>query len=593
MSDKETKSPSGPAGYSPPLLRPGGWLGWCALVLMNLFLLGAAGLFWQYLHSGRWFDFSARAFGRDLTTPLGTVLLGPLDIFSYPWMILIAGLALAVLIVIPLATAVMYQLLLSLVFVAVVAVVAHSPMLALALAAGCLVAGRTKLRRDYPMVALLLGLVPVCLFLYLLAYPGIDATMLLPLQRWILALPFFLAILLAIMAGGVAVILATAGRLRSGVIWPGAGIIILASAGLFYWQIGPAELHYAILTKTVSPGDAIFAPVPREAWIKIHGEGLGEQALTLRINDDLEARRARLASHCEEFLRQYPKSPRAPSVAWLRAQCESLQLDARGLDSGLISYTAAFVQRKSTDAWESLLEKYPTSRPAALARWHLGVLQLRLAASGPGPSALAWAKLARGTLRQAQQELREVVADLRDEDTAAGGAVFGRSALLPGKQNYENALFAVECLNWTIDRNDVLTDARCAQALARLTGANPYRHQYDAEIKALATAPDYAQTKMADNLQIAQAKLHRNVYDRAEALKAIAADQRTDAAIEAFYELGRISMQTASARVIRLLLNRPEEYFKIVIAAPRNPWQGRAAENLLWLGSTAPAEQKP
>jgi len=181
---------------------------------MNMFLLSAAGLFWQYLHSGRWFDFSAQAFGRDLTTPLGTVLLQPLDIFSYPWMILIAGGTLAVLIVVPLATAVMYQLLLSLIFVAIVAVVAHSPMLALALAAGCLVAGRTKLRRDYPMVALLLGLVPVCLFLYLLAYPGIDATMLLPLQRWILALPFFLAILLAIMAGGGAVFPATAGPWR-------------------------------------------------------------------------------------------------------------------------------------------------------------------------------------------------------------------------------------------------------------------------------------------------------------------------------------------------------------------------------------------
>lgn len=590
--DKRTSEPSGLAGYSPPLLRPRSKFRWCASVLLNLLLLIGAGGFWQYLHSGNWFDFTAEAFRRNLTTSLGTVLLQPLDIFSHPLMILIAGLTLAVLIILPITIAVMYQLLLALLFVVIVAVLAHAPFLALALAVGCFVAARTRLRRDYPFLAILMGLIPVCLFLYLLAYPGIDAV-LLPLQRWILAMPFFLAILLSIFLGGMAVLLAKLLKFQPGVIWPGAIILLGSAVGLFYWQIGPGELQYSLLTKSLASGNAIFSPIPRDEWVRLHGAGLNEQTLLLRILDDLEQRLAKLNRTCDGFLHRFPKSNRAPSIAWLGAQCKSLQLDTHSLENKLISYKSSHTKLRSDEAWKNLLKKYPNSPHASLALWHIGILQLRQSASLKGQAAIVVAKEAYKTLRLAEKKLQEIVQNHRNLPPTSQIGVFRKLTSLPSPQDYENLLFQVECLNWKIARNDVLTEPNCAIAMARLLDANPYAPQYNASLKILASDPAFSKTKMADNLQIAVARLNQNIYDRAEAMKAVAEDQRSDAAIEAFYELGRISMQTASASVIRLTLKAPEEYFKVVIAAPRNPWQGRAAENLAWLQATSASNQEP
>ncbi len=591
--DKRLSEHSSLTGYSPPLLRPRSKLRWCAIVLLNLLLLAGAGEFWQYLHSGKWFDFTTEAFRRNLTTPLGTVLLQPLDIFSHPWMILVAALTLAVLIIVPITVSVMYQLILAIVFVLFVAVLAHAPILALALAAGCLLAARMRLRRDYPFLAVLMGLLPVCLFLYLLAYPGIDAPMLLPLQRWLLALPFFLAILLSIITGALAVLLAKLTKFQPGVIWPGVVIMLGSAVGLFYWQIGPGELQYSLLTKSLAPGNAIFASIPRDEWVRLHGAGLNEQALRLRILDDLEQRLAELEKNCDTFLTRFPKSSHAPSVAWLEAECKSLQLDTHSLESKLISYTFSHTNQLSADSWAKLLEKYPASPQAALARWHIGILELRQAASLKDSAATEQAKLAYKTLRLAEQELRKVVKGQRENSSASLPDIFRKLPSLPGPQEYETALFQAECLNWKIACNDVLTNPPCAIALARLLDANPYAPQYSESLKALAKDPAFLKTKIIDNLQIAVAGINRNIYDRAEAMKAVAEDQRCDAAIEAFYELGQISMQTASASVIRLTLQPPEEYFKVVIAAPRNPWQGRAAENLAWLQSTNAGNQEP
>mgnify|MGYP001488237628 CR=1 FL=1 len=60
-------------------------------------------------------------------------------------------------------------------------------------------------------------------------------------------------------------------------------------------------------------------------------------------------------------------------------------------------------------------------------------------------------------------------------------------------------------------------------------------------------------------------------------------DERTDAAIIANFELGKLAMRTAEAPDIGRLvkgLKTPEEYFRIVIAAPENPYQQKAAELL-------------
>ena len=88
---------------------------------------------------------------------------------------------------------------------------------------------------------------------------------------------------------------------------------------------------------------------------------------------------------------------------------------------------------------------------------------------------------------------------------------------------------------------------------------------------------------MEDNLKLADALARRSRYRQAEALIELAKYRLTDAAIEANFALGRLAMQSAAAPALPLIVDKPEEYFKAVVAARENPWQVRAAKHLAWL----------
>ncbi len=590
MTPERRKDDPALAGYSPPLLKPRGPVRWGLFVSLNLAAFAAANVFLLYLRSGTWLDVSPEAFRRDLTTPLGQVLLEPLNIFTHPWMILVLGLLLALLIAVPIVTAVMYPLLLAMVFVVMVAVLGHAPWLALALAAGCLLAARSRLRREYPFLAALMGLLPVGVYLYLLTYAGIDAALLLPLQRWVLAVPFVLATISAMTVMAIVVWMARLRKFQPGVFWPALLLLLPPTVAVFYTQVGPAELHYTLLMRSLAPRSALLAPIAREEWVRRHGEGLGEQRLFQAIRDDLTLRRNRLSRRCEDFLRRFPHSRRAPAVAWIDAQAQSLQLDQPSFEDQLISYTSAWPRESSAAAWRALLRAYPDSDQAALARWHLGVMAFRTIVGRDAEATLRQAVAVDKQLREARDQLRRIVA-LRRETALRNrpASVFSSLASLPTMPVYEQALFEAEKLTWWIERNDVLNDSRCAQALARWLCANPHRLRYAHTIQTLAADPAYAETSMADNLCMMRARLHEDPYDRAKAMLPLAADQRTDTAIEAHYELGRITMQSAHAQGISQVegIRSPETYFKIVVAAPPNPWQQKALDHLQWLPPSA------
>lgn len=596
MTPERRNTESTLTGYSPPLLKPRNSLRWWVFVLAKLAAYAATCLFWHYVQSGSWADFHGETFRRDLRVSLGQVLLEPLGIFTHPWMILIVAALLAALIAVPLATAVMYPLLLAMVFVGMTAVLAHAPWLALSLALGCLLTARSRLRREYPYLAALLGFLPVGLYLYLLTYAGLDATLLLPLHRWLLAVPFTLATVLTVFFLSLVVRLARWGKFQPGVIWPILLLLPPAAAGIFYTQIGPAELRYVLLVQPLAPGEALLPSLPREEYHRRHAPGLNERALEARLDEELLRQRRRLEQQCETFLRSCPRGERAPSVAWLAAQAQSLQRDRRPGSEAMILYTSAWPTSKSVGAWRRLLTDYGDAPPAAIARWRLGELTLRETADQKDDShVLLQAAEADKLLQSARNRLREFVERLREEESHRQEGIFSRYPSLPRLDVYEHALFETEVLVWRIERNDVLRDARCARALGKLLAINPYLPDYARRVKQLAAEPEFQNTPMADNLRLAVAKLCADPYDRLESLLPLAADQRTDSSIEAHFELGRLTLQTTPAWATPLpeSVQTPETYFKIVVAAPPNPWQPAALENLRWLQSSAAPRQKP
>lgn len=590
-------------GYSPPLLKPRSRLRWVLFVLFNLAAYTLACAFWQYLRTGRWLHLTAESFHEGLTTSMGQMLLEPMSIFTYPWMMGVHAVILALLIAVPLAVAVMYQLLLAILFVVLVGVVAHAPILALALALGCLIAARTRLRRNWPFWACILGLLPVVIYLYLLTYAGIDASLLLPIQRWLLAGPYLAALLLSALAAAAVVGMARLTKFQPGVIWPALVLLLAGGMGLFYLKVGPAELHYALLTRPLRTTGPLLAPVARDEFLQQQGRGLVGQRLHNRIQDDLHSQRDRLIDRCESFLRRFPDSPHAPAVAWIAARAESLQTDRADPDSPLITFTARYLLPASADAWRRLAEAWPDAEQAALARWHLARLELLnalaidLASNLPPDQAdrqrIQHVVQAERTLRQARDALAEAVRNQPPQDARRQQPLLNDPPDWPSPARYADALFELDQLLWTLQRNEALHNPTAARALLKLLAINPCQPDHAGRLRQLLDEPAVAQSPLADNIRLELAKTYSDPYQRARALIERADDELTDAAIEANYELGRLLLQSARAPGLSLIegIKTPADCFRTVLAAPPSPWQQRAREHLDWLSESSTPDE--
>jgi len=561
---------------SAPLLRPTNR--WRTGLFLSINLAGflLVNAFWLYLSSGKWADFSPAAYHRSLATPLGQVLIRPLSVFTHPWMILVLGLLLGVVV----------RLLVAGAFVSIIAVFGHAPVLAVAVGIGCLLAARTPLRSDMPFLAALLGLLPVAVYLYLFAFLGTDAAALAG-QQLVLSLPFFVGGVGAILSAAVVLALARVTGFRPGAIWPVLAVLLAAPAAMFYTRIGVDELQYALISDELAWSDEIFSPVLLRDWRLRHdAAGLTLAKLKVRIEGQLAQRRHELARRCEAFVARFPASRRVPAILWLQAQALSLQLHAPGLEleTPVVRFSASYPSQASAEIWRRLVTEYGQAPHAALARVRLGVMALRARQVDRAE------KLLREAIRQLRSELSSMV---NRRARATEFSLFFPPPQQPPQAYYSEMLLAAERLIWLIERNDLLTDPPAAEATAAYLQANPHQLDYRQRLGRLAET--YEGTKMGDNLKLAVALATPNLYERAEMLILLAEDERTDSAIEANYHLGHLALRTREAPALGLVekLKSPREYFQLVVAAPKNPWQELAAFHLAALKTAQTATSVP
>ncbi len=574
MNEAANKEPYDHHRGRQPLLRPTSR--WRAGLFLAINLAGFAVVcaFWQYLTSGSWTNFTPDAFRRELTTSLGELVVGPLSVLTHPWMILVTALLLAVVIFVPITVAVLYRLRYAGLFIAVLIVVAKAPVLGIFLSMGCLLASVTRLRSNMPFVAILPGLFLAAIYFFLLGFAGSELSATLPQQRWALIAPFVLAGLGALLSASLVLALAKLTGFRPGIVCPVLAILLAGPLVIFYVKIGPAELDYALISKQIAEEDAIFKPKALAEWAEENAaQGLNGPILNTAIQDDLETRCQKLIKCCDRFLAKYPQNSRAPTVLWIKSQCQSLQVNESALDTGLIKYSACYTSRQSERSWNQLLENYPISPQAALASWRLAQLALRKAET----------KKAFELLESAFRLLRKY----RHKDEEAGedklnGSLFSDMTAIPRQRYYRKALFDIEHLIWLIRENNILSDPVAAEALAAYLRENPNQKQiiYCGKLDKLLDV--YEGTKLGDNLILAVAKATGDTYVKAEMLIGIARDSRTDAAIEANFELGRLALRTAEAPALALMpqLKSSREYFELILSKPLNPWTRLAAEYL-------------
>ena len=298
--------------------------------------------------------------------------------------------------------------------------------------------------------------------------------------------------------------------------------------------------------------------------------GLNDNAVRVRINDDLAKHRDELIDLCRRFVSRHKNSRHAPAALWLAAQAVSLQVSDAALRSEppVVTYTASWPMDESADAWQRLRQEYPGSSQAALARWQSAELALR--AAQPDEAY----KLLKSAMQQTQAYL--------DEKPRKGAAseIFQAPAPVPSREYYLDSLFEMRKLLWLIEQNQLLQDPKSAAGLAALMRINPNRPDYAQQISAVLDAQDtnYAQTSIGDNLLLAEAMASMDKYERAGKLRWLAWDSG-DAAVEANYTLGQLVLREP-ALMLEPWIEPPAAYFQRVTAAAENPWTQLAKDAL-------------
>jgi len=531
--------------------------------------------FWHYLATGQWADLSLAAYRQDLARPFSQVLFRPVSIFTHPWMALVIALTAAALTVVPIMVAVVQRLLLATAFILVVAVVGHAPVLALALAVGAVLAARTRLRADFPFVAMALGVLPAAIYMIFSIFAGSDSASVLPIQRWILPAPYVGAVLVAAPAFAIATVLGRFRYLRELAAILVLGALAAGAVGVFYAKVGPDELAYAFIADGLSADDKLFHDVSLADW-KRRGGGKGLNPMTLlnRVKEDLQYRRLELFDRCGAFMQDHPRSSRAPEVLWIQGQCMSLKVRRQAYEDGLVSYDASYTGADSADIWRRLVDDYGGSPQAALAQWHLAALALRDGKVGRGDE----------LLRAAAERLQ---AFLEAHPPAPGGArpVFSGPSTVPSTVYYADVLFKVRRLVWQIQRNHLYEDARAAQAFGEFLGIDASeltRDKYLARLKKLIET--YEDTPIEDNLRLAIALAAPKLWGSKIEMLVQLARETNDAAVEANFHLGELTMEEPVLGLeLSLDIREPRDYFNIVIAAPPSPWRDLAEQRLALL----------
>lgn len=597
-----------------PLLRPTGRTRTAIFLGVNLLGYAFANMFLNYLATGQWITWRVEQLAESMGRPLGYTLIQPLSIFTHPWLMLVFGLLLAVVVIVPLLVACLYHSRACVAFLVCVPLLGAAPLLTLAIGAGCVLVAVTALRRKAPMLSILLGLAPVAVYLYFACtrWPLLMQDM----QRLLLYVPFAIAVLAAVAFAAVVLLIAKLIGYRPGAVWPVMAVLLASPAWLFFDKIGRDELQFALIHHQISAPDGLLEELPLEEWLEqarpdLRGAselrqvllGAGELSQSPEAFDqarqivqtELDRRKRRVVARCDRFLRRWPESDRVAGVLWVRGMAIDTQLSVRALQQSMVRFTddapaqGADDARRSAENWRRLAERFPADPRAGIADYRLALLELRpdpLAEAAPTTQADAQLldRIARAeTLLQSAEAL---LADSSRPDDPAGMTdapvgLLGREMTVPAPDAFYEALRRVRELRWLMRVNHVAASAENAEAFMHLVALDDelFTHAgYVRRLRQLRT--EYAETTLRDNLALAEAMSYTDLVYRTRALLALEDVPGADASIAANYELGKLAAR-AWPSLYDEGLQQPEVYFRRVAeVAIDNPWKPESAEQL-------------
>jgi len=371
--------------------------------LINLVLYCLLNVYILRIQTGLYFS-QRNPYPADQT--LSELLLAPLNIFHFPTHVIVIGLLMALLCVVPILVAQLYNLLYAVPFVLAALFLGHNHIVALALFISAAAAGFEPLRFKSKFVAALLCLTPEILYWIIFRGPNHESNVL----RWaVLYAPWGIALLMSVILFAVTLAIGHFVRYRPGVIAPLVGLFLAGTVTLFHMTIGMPERDFQAYVYRYSP-DQIDAfqsrsivplleketaeRLEREPYLKADtvkeqlrrqwrqaylitrlGVPGSEASLALREVVKFFYAKYNADERIAKFIASYPHDPRVADALYYRALLKDVAVDLPTLrDKDMLRFYHDVPNAESEVYWRDLLERFGDADVSVEARWRVARL---------------------------------------------------------------------------------------------------------------------------------------------------------------------------------------------------------------------------
>jgi len=374
------------------------------LLIVTAVLFAGLCIFTFWLRTGTYVPWTSADYWRLMKQSLNPVgenqvtlvdfLTFPISVEEAPIQIVIMGLLLASLASIPILVGILYRFPFSLIFCAMIALLAAMPWFAATIALGCYAASGQLLRMRFRYASAIVGLLPIVVYFIMATRQPRSAYAAATPYGFKLYLPWVLAVLGSCVISAAGLGIAKLINYRPGGIAPVLAALFAVPVVLFHTQVGRDELEYRLLEHRYGPNSTTAflnrdlrrseAQEAENTWKRAKTDMFGSilrtriAEQTKRAYDDLADDRAATAVACDEFIENFKWSRYVPCVLYIKGRALDQRINAAVLaDEDRIEHVSDVPSEQSRPVWELLATKFGDTVPADVAENKLAILNLR------------------------------------------------------------------------------------------------------------------------------------------------------------------------------------------------------------------------
>jgi len=533
--------------------------------LLAVVAFGLSCLFWSKIVTGSFWSFDVQTVTTMEFWRLDKSITTGVNIFEYPWQILVLGLLMGIMAAVPVLISQLMCFRYSIIFILEVFSLANLPGFAICLFISCIAAACRPLRFRSRFIAIALCTAPQLVYWgYFGGARGVE-----PIEWGFSFAPWICAWLDALVIAGFVLGIGHFTRYRPGLTWIFTSLTLVIAVVVFEVAIGFDELDYQLYVVKNNPElasefhdhsitEALDATIREPATKKYLEESfypsdpIARRAeLKREIQEQLRydfwpgwfivpaelkyrEKKESLIKQYDLFISQRPNSRRMPIALYYKALLNEYSPDTKMLDQKeeVLHFYSDYPHDKNRQIWWELYRDFGSSPESIEARW-------RIAKHRAGQQMFAEAER---LLAEAQTMLAtEKTKRLEAEQKLFG--LFRRPAdsimTVPKLNELQRRLCQSQILVSPENRTD---EPGSIERLARFVKLNPHAPDYAQHLDGLLEQTE-DEDLLRDNILLAQAKLVPDQLLRAEKLSEIHTQHnQTDGGAMALYELGLLKI---------------------------------------------------